>query len=90
MFAFMWWLLIGLVAGGFARLLIPGKQPMGMFMTMVLGLIGSMVGGFIASLIWGYDMRDPGIHASGLFMSTIGAVLVLALFLRVNRSGVSS
>ena len=90
MLAFMWWLIIGLVAGGLARLLMPGRQPMGMIMTMVLGLVGSMVGGFISSLIWGYDMRDPGFHASGLLMSTVGAVLVLALFLRVNRSGVSS
>jgi uncharacterized membrane protein YeaQ/YmgE (transglycosylase-associated protein family) len=37
---FLWWLIIGLIAGGVARLLIPGKQPMGLLMTMILGLVG--------------------------------------------------
>ena len=87
MLGFFWWMIVGLVAGALARLLVPGRQPMGMFLTMILGLIGSVVGGFISSLIWGYDPSAPGIHASGMIMSTIGAVLVLALFLKVSRSG---
>jgi uncharacterized membrane protein YeaQ/YmgE (transglycosylase-associated protein family) len=52
MFAFLWWLIIGLVAGALARLLIPGRQPMGMLMTMVLGLVGSVVGGLISSVVF--------------------------------------
>ena len=44
---FIGWLIVGLIAGALARLLVPGRQPMGIFMTMVLGLIGSFVGGAI-------------------------------------------
>lgn len=85
MFGFLWWLIIGLVAGALARLLVPGKQAMGLVVTMVLGLIGSLIGGFISSLLFDYDARDPGFHSAGLVMSTIGAVLVLALYLWATR-----
>ena len=77
---FLWWLIIGLIAGGLARLLIPGKQPMGVLMTMILGLVGSLVGGLISTVIFGYSAADPGFHAGGLFMSIIGAVVVLGLY----------
>lgn len=81
MLGFVWWLIIGLVAGGLARLLVPGRQPMGLFLTMLLGLVGSVVGGFVSSLVFGYDPRDPGFHAGGLIMSTLGAIAVLAIYL---------
>ncbi len=80
MFGFIWWLLIGLVAGGLARLLIPGRQSMGLLLTVVLGLIGSVVGGLIASTVFGTDPRDPGFHVGGLLMSTVGAMIVLSLY----------
>ena len=79
MLAFIWWMLIGLVAGGLARMLIPGRQSMGLLLMMVLGLAGSVVGGFISSMILNYDPVDPGFHVGGLMMSTIGAILVLAI-----------
>jgi uncharacterized membrane protein YeaQ/YmgE (transglycosylase-associated protein family) len=80
MLGFIWWLIIGLVAGALARLFVPGRQPMGMLMTMVLGLVGSILGGLISALLFGYDPQDPGFHPGGLLMSTIGAVIVLALY----------
>jgi uncharacterized membrane protein YeaQ/YmgE (transglycosylase-associated protein family) len=76
----IWWLLIGLVAGLLARMLIPGRQSMGLVLTVVLGLVGSVVGGFIASLVFDTNPTDPGFHAGGLIMSTIGAVIVLGLY----------
>lgn len=82
MFSFLGWLVIGLIAGALARLFTPGRQPMGLLMTMVLGLVGSVVGGFISSLIWGYDPMAPGFQTSGLIMSTVGAVITLAIYLR--------
>jgi len=78
--SFVYWLLIGLVAGALARALMPGRQPMGIIMTMILGLIGSTVGGFISSLIWHYDVQDANPHPTGLIMSTIGAIIVLAIY----------
>lgn len=80
------WLVIGLVAGALARLLVPGRDPMGWIATLVLGLVGSLVGGFLASAL--FDDTD----GVGLFGSTVGAVIVLLLwnaFVRRQRRGVS-
>jgi uncharacterized membrane protein YeaQ/YmgE (transglycosylase-associated protein family) len=50
-----------------------------------LGLVGSVVGGFISSLIWSTDPLAPGFHVGGLLMSTIGAIIVLALYVAYTR-----
>ena len=78
MLAFIWWLIVGLVTGALARLLIPGRQPMGLLMTMILGLVGSVVGGLISSMVFGHSPADPGFHTAGFVMSTIGALIVLS------------
>ena len=80
MLAFMWWILIGLVAGLIARFLIPGKQAMGWIMTIVLGLAGSLLGGFISSAVFHEDPADTRFHPAGLLMSTIGALILLGLY----------
>lgn len=85
MFGFIWWILIGFLAGGIARFLVPGRQPLGCLTTTALGLVGSLVGGFISSLLFGYDPRGSAVHASGLLMSTLGAWIVLALVRRLAR-----
>jgi uncharacterized membrane protein YeaQ/YmgE (transglycosylase-associated protein family) len=85
MFVFIWWLAIGLVAGGLARLLIPGQQSMGLILTTILGLVGSVVGGLISTVVYGYSPTDPGFHTSGLILSTIGAVIVLGLYITFAR-----
>lgn len=87
MAAFVWWMIIGLCAGLLARLLVPGRQPMGWIVTMVLGMVGSLVGGFIASQVFGYAPDDPRIHMDGLFIATGGAMLLLVLY--INFSGVN-
>lgn len=85
MFSFIGWLVIGLIAGALARLLMPGRQPMGWLLTIALGLAGSLVGGFLSSLIFGRDVDDTGFQTAGLIGSTIGAVLVLWLYLAFAR-----
>lgn len=85
MLAFLWWVIIGLVAGLLGRLLVPGPQPMGWLLTIVLGLVGSLVGGFISSLIFGTDPMEPGFHPGGLVMSTIGAVIVLVMYSALQK-----
>jgi uncharacterized membrane protein YeaQ/YmgE (transglycosylase-associated protein family) len=80
MLAFLWWLIVGLVAGAMARLLIPGRQPMGWVMTMLLGLLGSILGGLISLGLFGADPNNPGFHTGGLIMSIIGAVIILGIY----------
>lgn len=85
MFAFLGWLIIGLVAGALARLLVPGRQSMGLFMTMLLGLVGSVIGGGVSMLLFGEDPMDPGFRPAGLILSTIGAIVALLLYARSSR-----
>jgi uncharacterized membrane protein YeaQ/YmgE (transglycosylase-associated protein family) len=83
MFSFIWWLIIGLIAGALARLIMPGKDPMGILATIILGIVGSVVGGLIASLIWGTGER--GFQPAGLLLSLLGAIVVLWIY-RMIRS----
>ena len=71
------WLIIGAIAGGLARLIVPGRDPMGLLATIVLGIVGSFVGGFLAAALFG---DSDGV---GLFGSTFGAVIVLIIWNRV-------
>ncbi len=66
------WLIIGLVAGFLARLLVPGKDPMGIVGTLVLGLVGSFLGGFLARALF----NDPNIGIIGAVVGSIIALLV--------------
>lgn len=66
-------LIVGLIAGALARFLVPGRDPMGLLGTVVLGLVGSILGGFLARLIGDSD-------GVGLLGSVIGAVIVLLIY----------
>ncbi|MFZ5467800.1 MAG: GlsB/YeaQ/YmgE family stress response membrane protein [Myxococcota bacterium] len=70
-------ILIGLIAGLIARAVMPGKQPMGLIATTLLGMAGSLIGGLIGSLFG--EGGVARLQASGLILSVVGAFLVLAL-----------
>ena len=72
-------ILIGLVAGAVARLLVPGRDPMGILGTIVLGIIGSFVGGFIWNLIQFHRLAPHKFHTVGIIGSILGAILVLVV-----------
>ncbi len=78
-------LIIGLIAGALARLLIPGKQDIGVLMTIVVGVIGSFVGGFLGYLIFHKDADHGWFQPSGMIGSIVGAVLVLLIYLHVGQ-----
>lgn len=82
MLSFIWWLIIGLIAGALARLIMPGRDPMGILATILLGIIGSIIGGFVSSLIW---RSETGFHTGGLILSLLGAILALWVW-RMIRS----
>jgi uncharacterized membrane protein YeaQ/YmgE (transglycosylase-associated protein family) len=72
------WILFGLVVGVIARFLMPGPQPMGIILTILLGVAGSFTGGYLASLIQG--VPADGSHAAGWIGSILGALLLLFLY----------
>jgi uncharacterized membrane protein YeaQ/YmgE (transglycosylase-associated protein family) len=71
------WLIIGLVAGAIARLLVPGRDPMGLLGTLLLGLVGSLIGGFIGGLL---QKGDQTLEPAGIIGSIIGAVIALLIY----------
>ena len=79
--ALVGWLILGLVAGAVGRLLVPGRQPIGILMTMLLGVAGSYLGGFLAYFIFGGSPLQP----SGWILSSIGAALTLAGYIALSK-----
>jgi uncharacterized membrane protein YeaQ/YmgE (transglycosylase-associated protein family) len=79
--AMLSWMCFGLVAGAIARLFVPGRQPLGCFGTMALGVVGSFAGGFLNHLLRGGDV----LQASGMVMSILGAILVLVVTLSLTH-----
>lgn len=73
-------LIVGLIAGFLARLLVPGRDPMGVGGTILLGIVGSFVGGFLGWAIFGKDLEDGALQPSGLIGSIIGAVIALLVY----------
>jgi uncharacterized membrane protein YeaQ/YmgE (transglycosylase-associated protein family) len=82
MMSFIWWLIIGLIAGALARLIMPGRDPMGIIATILLGIVGSILGGLVSWGIWGAD--TDGFRPAGLLLSILGAILVLWIWRMVK------
>jgi uncharacterized membrane protein YeaQ/YmgE (transglycosylase-associated protein family) len=81
--AILAWLLFGLIVGAIARLLVPGRQPLGCLGTILLGVAGSLLGGFIGELL------SPGrqrFEPAGILGSIFGAVLVLLIVKLLARN----
>jgi uncharacterized membrane protein YeaQ/YmgE (transglycosylase-associated protein family) len=71
----IWALLVGLVVGAIAKAIMPGKDPGGLFVTMLLGVAGSIVASLLGTALGIYR---PGATAQGIIASVIGAVIILA------------
>jgi uncharacterized membrane protein YeaQ/YmgE (transglycosylase-associated protein family) len=70
------WILFGLVIGALAKLVMPGRDPGGIIVTMLLGIAGAVIGGFVGRAM---GLYGPG-QAAGWLMSFLGAVLLLFLY----------
>jgi uncharacterized membrane protein YeaQ/YmgE (transglycosylase-associated protein family) len=77
------WCVFGLVVGVIARFLMPGRQSMGLLLTMGLGIVGSFAGGFISSLIFGSS--DSLVNPAGWIMSIVGAMIVLFIYGKMSK-----
>ncbi|MFP5318797.1 MAG: GlsB/YeaQ/YmgE family stress response membrane protein [Acidimicrobiia bacterium] len=78
-------IIVGLIAGALARLLVPGRDPMGIGATIVLGIVGSFLGGFLADVLFRSASEDRGFGPAGLIGSIIGAVIALLIYNAVTR-----
>ncbi len=70
------WILFGLIVGALAKLVMPGKDPGGIIITMLLGIAGAVLGGFAGRALGLYGEGE----AAGFLMSFVGAVLLLVLY----------
>ena len=75
------WAIFGLVVGALAKLIMPGNDPGGIIVTMLIGIAGSMLGGFIGRAM---GLYGPG-QAAGFLMSFLGAVVLLVLYRMMVR-----
>jgi len=74
--AILGWILFGLVVGALAKLVMPGRDPGGIIITMLLGIAGAVIGGFVGRSLGWYG--EGG--AAGFLMSFVGAVALLAIY----------
>jgi uncharacterized membrane protein YeaQ/YmgE (transglycosylase-associated protein family) len=81
MLAFIWMLFIGLIVGALAKLVMPGHDPGGILVTMLLGIAGALVAGFVGRHL---GLYEPG-QSAGFIISTLGAILLLAFYRLVKR-----
>ena len=76
-----WMLLIGLVAGAAAKFIMPGKDPGGIIVTILLGIAGSVVAGFLGRLVGIYEVGQ----GAGLIGSMVGAIIILAVYRQMKK-----
>jgi uncharacterized membrane protein YeaQ/YmgE (transglycosylase-associated protein family) len=72
------WIVIGLVAGLIAKAIMPGRDPGGFIVTMLLGIAGALLGGWVGSALTGQGLE--GFSFWSLFLAVVGALVLLGLY----------
>ena len=80
MLGILGWVVFGLIVGAIAKLVMPGKDPGGIIVTMALGIAGAVVAGFLGRALGWYQPDE----AAGFIMATLGAVLLLFVYRRFS------
>jgi uncharacterized membrane protein YeaQ/YmgE (transglycosylase-associated protein family) len=78
-------LILGLIAGVIARIVIPGKQPGGFWVTLLLGVLGAMLGGWLGSVLFGVNAMDEFWSWESWLFSVIGALIVILIAQAIFR-----
>jgi uncharacterized membrane protein YeaQ/YmgE (transglycosylase-associated protein family) len=95
MFAIIGWIVFGLIAGLIAKALMPGKDPGGCIITILIGIVGSFLGGYIGRALFGIgatshgdsrDLSQPGFWMS-LGLAVVGAIILLAIYRLIKGRG---
>ncbi|MET8135711.1 MULTISPECIES: GlsB/YeaQ/YmgE family stress response membrane protein [unclassified Streptomyces] len=74
------WILIGLLAGAIAKLLLPGKDPGGIIITMLIGVAGGLLGGWLGKVVFGVDSIDGFFDVSTWVAAIAGSLILLVLY----------
>jgi uncharacterized membrane protein YeaQ/YmgE (transglycosylase-associated protein family) len=78
------WIFLGLIAGALAKFIMPGKDPGGFFVTILIGIVGGIVGGFLGTFI-GLG-KIESFDLGGIIIATAGAVLLLVIYRVMRKS----
>ena len=76
MFGVLGWMLFGLIVGALAKLVMPGRDPGGIIVTMLIGIVGALLGGWIGRAVGWYGPND----GAGYIVSILGAILLLWIY----------
>jgi uncharacterized membrane protein YeaQ/YmgE (transglycosylase-associated protein family) len=76
MFGVIGWIIFGLIVGALAKLVMPGRDPGGIIVTMLLGIAGAVIAGYLGRAVGWYGPND----GAGFLMSLVGAVLLLGIY----------
>ncbi len=72
------WIVVGLIAGILGKLIMPGRDPGGFLLTIVIGMLGALVGGFVVWILGGVGVT--GFNVWSILVATLGAVILLAVY----------
>jgi uncharacterized membrane protein YeaQ/YmgE (transglycosylase-associated protein family) len=77
------WIVFGLIVGVIAKFLMPGRDPGGFIVTILIGIAGALLGGFLGRAVGWYREGDP----VGFVMAVLGSIVLLAIYRMVTRRG---
>jgi uncharacterized membrane protein YeaQ/YmgE (transglycosylase-associated protein family) len=77
------WIVVGLIAGLLAKFVMPGPDPGGIIVTILIGIVGAFIGGFITSTLIGVGVT--GLNISTILVATLGAIILLAIYRALTR-----
>lgn len=72
------WIVVGLIAGVLAKLIMPGDDPGGIIVTILIGIVGAFVGGFVVNLLGGAGVS--GFNIWSILVATLGAIILLGVY----------
>jgi uncharacterized membrane protein YeaQ/YmgE (transglycosylase-associated protein family) len=76
-------IIVGLIAGILAKIAMPGPDPGGIILTIVIGIVGALIGGYVIELLGG--PRVTGINLSSILVATLGSIILLAIYRVITR-----
>ena len=74
------WIVLGLLAGAIAKAILPGDDPGGIIVTMIIGVVGALLGGFLAQVIFGNNTVDEFFDISTWLTAIVGSIILLLLY----------